>query len=65
MTPFEHSAALAARLPGAELVRIEGAGHSVILERAQEVAVAIGGLLDRAARDGAATVPVPRMVAAG
>ncbi|TQF67004.1 alpha/beta hydrolase [Rhodococcus spelaei] len=65
MTPFAHSAALAARLPGAELVRIEGAGHSVILERAQEVAVAIGALLVRAAGDGAAPAPAMRLATAG
>ncbi|MFE1594339.1 alpha/beta fold hydrolase [Nocardia sp. NPDC058705] len=48
MVPFAHSVVLASQLAGAELVRIEGAGHSVILERAEEVAHSITALLDRA-----------------
>lgn len=48
MTPFSHSEAIAAGLPGAELVRIEGAGHSVILERTEEVASALSALVERA-----------------
>ncbi|GAA4476458.1 alpha/beta hydrolase [Rhodococcus olei] len=47
MTPFAHSASLAERLPLSELVRLEGAGHSVILERAPEVAAAIEALVAR------------------
>ena len=46
-TPFELSAGLASRLPSAELVRIDGAGHSVIIERAEEVAHALSALLRR------------------
>ncbi|MFC9968017.1 alpha/beta fold hydrolase [Nocardia ignorata] len=48
MVPFTHSIALASELAGAELVRIEGAGHSVILEHAEEVAHAIAALVERA-----------------
>ncbi|MEV0058439.1 alpha/beta fold hydrolase [Nocardia sp. NPDC058379] len=49
MVPFTHSVVLASQLAGAELVRIEGAGHSVILERAEEVAGSIAALVERAA----------------
>ncbi|MFI6871143.1 alpha/beta fold hydrolase [Nocardia sp. NPDC050406] len=45
--PFAHSVVLASQLDGAELVRLDGAGHSVILERAEEVAAAIVGLVQR------------------
>jgi len=55
MTPFEHSAAIASRLPASELVRISGAGHSVILERAAEVAHAVAALVARAGHGGSAT----------
>ncbi len=48
MMPFAHSVVLASQLAGAELVRIEGAGHSVVLERAEEVAHSITALVDRA-----------------
>ncbi|MFD4265172.1 alpha/beta fold hydrolase [Rhodococcus sp. NPDC058481] len=48
MTPFEHSASMASRLPASELVRVSGAGHSVILERAAEVAHAVAALVARA-----------------
>ncbi|MFC4602967.1 alpha/beta fold hydrolase [Rhodococcus kronopolitis] len=47
LTPFSHSTEMASRMPAAELVRIEGAGHSVILERPAEVAGAIAALLAR------------------
>lgn len=47
MTPFEHSLAIAARLPSSELVSVNGAGHSVILERETEVASALTALLSR------------------
>ncbi|MEE2033484.1 alpha/beta fold hydrolase [Rhodococcus chondri] len=43
-TPFELSTGLAARLPLAELVRVDDAGHSVIVERPAEVATALGRL---------------------
>ncbi|OOL29987.1 hydrolase, partial [Rhodococcus rhodochrous] len=45
LTPFAHSRAIAARLPAAELVRVDGAGHSLIVERADEVAAALLRLL--------------------
>jgi len=48
LIPFAHSVVLASQLSGAELVRLDGAGHSVILERAEEVADAVAGLLERA-----------------
>lgn len=48
MVPFTHSVVLASQLAGAELVRVEGAGHSVILERAEEVAQSIIALAERA-----------------
>lgn len=48
LIPFAHSVVLASQLPGAELVRLDGAGHSVILERAEEVADAVAGLVERA-----------------
>ncbi|MFB7877038.1 alpha/beta fold hydrolase [Nocardia sp. NPDC056064] len=48
MVPFTHSVVLASQLAGAELVRIEGAGHSVILECAEEVAHSIAALVERA-----------------
>ncbi|MFR9753873.1 alpha/beta fold hydrolase [Nocardia sp. 004] len=48
IVPFAHSVVLASQLAGAELVRLEGAGHGVILERAEEVALSIVGLVERA-----------------
>lgn len=48
LTPFEHSVAMAANLPSAELVRLHDAGHSVILDQADEVAHALVRLVDRA-----------------
>ncbi len=48
MIPFAHSVVLASQLSGAELVRLDGAGHSVILERAEEVAAAVAALVERA-----------------
>ncbi|MFC4373952.1 alpha/beta fold hydrolase [Nocardia halotolerans] len=47
MIPFAHSVVLASQLAGAELVRIEGAGHGVILECAEEVARSITALVAR------------------
>lgn len=38
MTPFELSEVLAAKIPCATLVKVEGAGHMMPLERAEEVA---------------------------
>ena len=57
VTPFEHSVAIAANLPSAELVRLGGAGHSVILDQACEVAHALVRLVDRAAAHHAARQP--------
>ncbi|MBF6213600.1 alpha/beta hydrolase [Nocardia puris] len=48
VVPFAHSVVLASQLTGSELVRVEGAGHSVILERAEEVASSIVALVNRA-----------------
>lgn len=48
MVPFAHSAALAEQLAESRLVRLEGAGHSVIVECAEEVAHSIIGLVERA-----------------
>ncbi|WP_430334416.1 alpha/beta fold hydrolase [Rhodococcus sp. ACT016] len=48
LTPFEHSVAIAATLPTAELVRLHDAGHSVILDQAAEVAHAVVRLVTRA-----------------
>jgi pimeloyl-ACP methyl ester carboxylesterase len=48
LIPFAHSVVLASQLPGAELVRLDGAGHSVILERTEEVAAAVAALVERA-----------------
>ncbi|NEW38451.1 alpha/beta hydrolase [Nocardia cyriacigeorgica] len=48
MVPFTHSVVLASQLSSSELVRLEGAGHSVILERSEEVAASVAGLVERA-----------------
>ncbi|ASU80119.1 alpha/beta hydrolase [Actinopolyspora erythraea] len=50
LIPFSHSETIAARLPEAELVRVEGAGHMAILERAELVTERLGELVRRAAR---------------
>lgn len=68
VTPFEHSVAIASNLPSAELVRLGGAGHSVILEQASEVAHALVRLVERAAahhepRQPAEPSPVPASAA--
>ncbi|MEV0356185.1 alpha/beta hydrolase [Nocardia sp. NPDC050697] len=47
VTPFAHSVVLASQLPAAELVRVDGAGHGVIIERVDEVAEALSGLVRR------------------
>ncbi|MEV0946314.1 alpha/beta hydrolase [Rhodococcus sp. NPDC049939] len=47
LTPFQHSVAMASMLPASELVSVDGAGHSVIFERAADVARAIIGLRER------------------
>ncbi|MFD1814215.1 alpha/beta fold hydrolase [Rhodococcus gannanensis] len=55
LTPVAHSESLAARLPGAQLVRIAGAGHSIIMDRTSEVAAALDGLVHRVATIGLAS----------
>ncbi|MBF6176416.1 alpha/beta fold hydrolase [Nocardia blacklockiae] len=63
MIPFAHSVVLASQLGGAELVRLDGAGHSVILERAEEVAAAVAALVERAV--GTAAAPGSAYAVAG
>ncbi|MGW5450765.1 alpha/beta fold hydrolase [Nocardia sp. NPDC003979] len=48
MTPPSHSIAMAAAVDYSDLVLIDGAGHSVILEQPGQVAAAIGRLAARA-----------------
>ncbi|MPZ93948.1 MAG: alpha/beta fold hydrolase [Propionibacteriales bacterium] len=48
ITPVQHSRKLRELLPSAELCELEGAGHMVILERADEVNRALADLLRRA-----------------
>ncbi|KAA8890484.1 alpha/beta hydrolase [Nocardia colli] len=47
VVPFTHSVVLASQLAGSRLVPLEGAGHSVIFERAEEVALSIVGWVDQ------------------
>ncbi|MFI6212247.1 alpha/beta fold hydrolase [Nocardia brasiliensis] len=47
VVPFAHSVVLASQLAGSQLVPLEGAGHSVIFERAEEVALSLAGLVDQ------------------
>jgi pimeloyl-ACP methyl ester carboxylesterase len=49
MTPVEHSRAMAAALPSAELVVVAGAGHVVILEQPDVVDRAVADLVGRVA----------------
>lgn len=55
MTAFEHAERIAVELPDAELVRVHGAGHMVMLEQAQVVNDHLVMLLQQCAygRDGA------------
>ncbi|WP_431971386.1 alpha/beta fold hydrolase [Nocardia sp. bgisy134] len=62
VVPFAHSVLLAAQLTSSELVRVEGAGHSVILERAEEVALSIVALVNRVSAT--MTTPGPEYAAA-
>ncbi|MCP2317850.1 Pimeloyl-ACP methyl ester carboxylesterase [Nocardia amikacinitolerans] len=48
MTPPSHSVAMAATIEYSDLVMVEGAGHSVILEQPRHVADALARLLERA-----------------
>ncbi|WP_051830842.1 MULTISPECIES: alpha/beta fold hydrolase [Streptomyces] len=61
LTPSAHSEAMAERLPGAELVLAEGAGHLVMLERPELVDRELALLLRRAA-DFAGAAPLPAAV---
>ncbi|MET8542186.1 alpha/beta hydrolase [Kitasatospora sp. NPDC004799] len=61
LTPSTHSEAIAERLPGAELVLAEGAGHLVMLERPELVDHELARLLRRAA-DFAGAAPLPAAV---
>jgi len=53
LTPVEHSRAMAAELPSAELAVVEGAGHLAMMERAPLVNLRLRAFLHRAARSGA------------
>ncbi len=48
VTPPDHSRAIAAALPDAELVEVEGAGHMAVLEQPDLVSAHLAALLDRA-----------------
>ncbi|SOB83641.1 alpha/beta fold hydrolase [Streptomyces sp. 1331.2] len=61
LTPSAHSEAMAERLPGAELVLAEGAGHLVMLERPELVDRELARLLCRAA-EVAGAAPLPAAV---
>ncbi|MGW6916577.1 alpha/beta fold hydrolase [Kitasatospora sp. NPDC054939] len=62
LTPPGHSEAMAARLPGADLVLVEDAGHLVPLERPDVVDRRLAALLVRAAAH-AGAAPLPPYVA--
>lgn len=47
LTPPEHSAQIAARLPGAEHAVLAECGHMLMLEHPDEVSARLAGLLDR------------------
>ena len=53
VVPPDQSDELAEGIPGAELIRVPGAGHAVLLERPDVVNEAIAGLLARSAADAA------------
>ena len=55
ITPVEHSRTIAAHLPDAQLVVVEGAGHMVQLERAAMVTLHVRALLRRATRSASRT----------
>ncbi|MBD0672386.1 alpha/beta hydrolase [Streptomyces sp. CBMA156] len=66
LTPSTHSEAMAERLPGAELVLAEGAGHLVMLERPELVDHELARLLRRVAGfAGAAALPAAVLDLAG
>ena len=55
ITPVDHSRTIAARLPKAHLVVVEGAGHMVQLERAALVTLQLRALARRATRSASRT----------
>ncbi|GAB2626796.1 alpha/beta hydrolase [Streptomyces capparidis] len=57
ITPCDHSAAIASRLPGAELVVLPDAAHLAVLEYPETVNALLAALLVRAAAE--AGVPLP------
>ena len=65
MTPFARSLEMAARLPGAELVCLAGAGHGVILDRAADVAMSLVALVDRARGGAVGAASVADLAAVG
>jgi pimeloyl-ACP methyl ester carboxylesterase len=50
MTPFSHSERIAAELPDANLVRVRGAGHMVIMEQPDQVNVSLVDLVRQCVR---------------
>jgi pimeloyl-ACP methyl ester carboxylesterase len=60
LTPSAHSVEIAERLPDAELIVVEGAGHLVVFERPELVSTALAGLIARAAE--AVRAPVPQQL---
>jgi pimeloyl-ACP methyl ester carboxylesterase len=50
LTPAEHSLAIAAALPDAELIELPGAGHLALMESAAETNVALSAFLSGVAR---------------
>ncbi|MFJ2866259.1 alpha/beta fold hydrolase [Kitasatospora sp. NPDC087314] len=62
LTPSAHSEAMAERLPGAELVLVEGAGHLVMLERPELVDDELAALLRRAAELAGVAPPPPAVL---
>jgi pimeloyl-ACP methyl ester carboxylesterase len=57
LTPSAHSTEIAEKLPDAELVVVEGAGHLVIMERPDPVNAAVALLIAQAADSVRAPVP--------
>ena len=55
ITPVDHSRTIAAELPNAQLVVVEGAGHMVQLERAALVNLQLRALVSRATKAGSRT----------
>ncbi|MCU1588055.1 MAG: Pimeloyl-ACP methyl ester carboxylesterase [Frankiales bacterium] len=55
ITPVDHSRTMAAELPSAQLVVVEGAGHMLQLERAAMVTLHLRALVSRATRSASRT----------